>query len=208
MQRKRIRRLTAVLAVGATAVATAVCAAQLMASPDDQDALSRAIVKQKVQSGLRIARAEDFEHQDKSLSADQMLELAQSYEDEIRKSIDHAELVRVAAYRSRDIIRMTCIDDKLLQMRNIIKLAEPRFLTIRSVRHDELQLRGQFSTIQQAAERVRTLKVEIESCLGDDLDKIDIGKIGEEVPARDEDTTRPENPSTIVDRPPEASTYR
>src|SRR4051812_12076553 len=208
MQRKGIRRLTAVLAVGAAAAATAVCAAELMANPDDQDALGRAIVRQKITAGVRIARAEDFEHQNQALNADQMLELAQTYQDEMVKAVDHGEMVRVAAYRSRDIIRMTCIDDKLYQMRFIVKLAEPRLLTLRSFRNDDLRLRGQFSMIQQATERIRTLVAEVEGCLGDALDAISLDKLNEQAPPQETDYTHPQDPGVVVDRPPEASTYR
>ena len=40
-------------------------------------------------------------------------------------ALEHAEAVRIVAYRSRDIIRMTCIDDKLGQMKEASRTRRP-----------------------------------------------------------------------------------
>ena len=52
-----------------------------------------------------------------------MLILAPKYTADMQTAVEHAEDVRIAAYRTRDIIRMTCIDDKLGQMKTLINLA-------------------------------------------------------------------------------------
>ncbi len=49
-------------------------------------------------------------------TSDQMLALATQYDQEMRRAIDHAQDVKILAYRSHDIIRMTCIDDKVDQI--------------------------------------------------------------------------------------------
>jgi hypothetical protein len=207
------RRWITVGLVLATAAVTAVSAAQLVAGPDDRGELDRTITKQKVEAGelaSNEAKAkEDLEHQDKPYTVDQMRELAKGYEVEMRTSMDQAETARLIAYRSKDIIRMTCIEDKLLQIRTVISIAEPRFLTIQAALSDELQMRGQFSIIHQAWERVRALVTEVETCTGEALNSISAGPIEEGSTAgANVDPTRPEAPYFGIDRPPEASTYR
>jgi hypothetical protein len=208
------RRWITVGLVLATAAVTAVSAAQLVAGPDDRGELDRAITKQKVEAGELAsneakAKEESIEHQDKPYTVDQMRELAKGYEAEMRTSIDRAETARIVAYRSKDIIRMTCIEDKLLQMRTVISIAEPRFLTIQATLSDDLEMRGQFSIIHQAWERVRALVTEIEVCSGEALNSMSGGPIEEGTRVGgDVDPTRPETPYFGLDRPPEASTYR
>ena len=51
---------------------------------------------------------------------------------------------------------MTCIDDKLAQMRTILNIAAPRLVSIRN-QTDELAIRQQFLLINQAQERIAEL---------------------------------------------------
>ena len=68
------------------------------------------------------------EHQAEKLTHEQMIELVGRYDTESKAAYEHAENTRIAAYRTRDIIRMTCIDDKLTQMKDVINVATPRLL--------------------------------------------------------------------------------
>src|SRR5215471_4954493 len=148
--RSRRRHIVVVaLGIAGAGLATAVWATTAGTS-DDPEALSRTIKAQKIRAGFRIADQSLTEHQIKALSSDQMIELAARYDVEMHTLLERAEIVRVSAYRSRDIIRMSCIEDKLAQMRAVIRIAEPRFLTIKTVKSEELNERSQFSIIQQA----------------------------------------------------------
>jgi hypothetical protein len=205
---RRTWKLVAVVVAGA--VATAVSAAQLVAGPDDRDAIDRTITQQKVESG-QLVNKDAIEHQVAPLSAAQMRELTQGYEPEMRGAVDRANSARLAAYRTRDIIRMTCIEDKLLQMRTVISIAEPRLAALRlGETTEELQMRGQFSIVHQAWERVKALSAEVDICTGEaaDTKPLDYAGAGEPNPNEDFDPGRP--PAQIVgdDRPPEASSYR
>ena len=53
-----------------------------------------------------------------------MIELIGRYDSESKAAYEHAETTRIQAYRSRDIIRMTCIDDKLTQMKEVLNVAD------------------------------------------------------------------------------------
>jgi hypothetical protein len=210
LARARLRRPLALLAVVGIGLLTALAAAQIAAGPNDPEALERTIAQQRIQGGVLVGAEPIIEHQEEPHTPGQMLDLSGQYEADMRKALDHGETMRVVAYRSRDIIRMTCIDDRLNQIRTVIRVVEPRFTTIHMVKRDVLTMRGQFSVIHQAWERVRVLTAQIEACLGDTLDLVTGGRIDEEATTPNDvnDPTRPQESSKAVDRPPEASTYQ
>jgi len=203
--RGRILKLTVVL----TGLAGGVYAADLATAPAAPADVGQVILAQEVNEGQLIKAGQAERHQVGAYSADQMLDLAQTYDNEMRAAVEHAEDVRILAYHSRDIIRMTCIDDKLAQIKAVINVAEPRFLTLRTFKTAELVMREQFSVINQAHERVGELRAQVDGCLGDNLDAVSIGRIQEETGPDDNinDPTRPPSPNIDVTRPPEASPY-
>jgi hypothetical protein len=203
------RRAAVALGLAGAGLLTALWAAQTSATPDDPGALTRAIKKQRVASGQLIAENKTDEHAAKAPNIDEMLMLATQYEAEIQRLQTQAEGLRQMAYRSKDIIRMNCIDDKLIQVRTVLNIVRPRFGSIRENRRDDLTVRGQFSLIQQAVEHVRELDTEMRSCLGDVLDSVTDGTLPIENAAGNYvDPTHPPEPGVVLERPPEASTYR
>jgi hypothetical protein len=201
--RARILKLTLAL----TGIAGGVYAADLATSPETPD-LAQTINAQRAAEG-QIVNGPSMLHQATAYGPDQMLELAQTYDKEMHIAIDHAQDVRIVAYRSRDIIRMTCVDDKLTQIKLVIDIAQPRYLTMRTFKTAELVMREQFSIISQAHDRVGELSTQVDGCLGDDLNAVSAGRIQEQeqpsnIPG---DPTRPGSPNVDIDRPPEASPY-
>jgi hypothetical protein len=191
-----------------TGLVTAIAAAQIATQPD-QDPMARAIAKQKITVGQPASVAP--RRQSQPLSPDQMLTASESYESDIKMALEHGETLRVGAYRSKDIIRMTCVDEKLGQMKEIFGIAKPRFATIKQAGSDEFTMRSQFTTIREGAERVKQLAEEMESCMGDSLDDVTMGKINEEERgpgASIADPTQPPTPTMEVERPGFASPER
>ncbi len=204
LMRGRILKVTMAL----SSLAGAVYAADLATAPEAPN-LGQTIVSQRVSEGQLVTAGQAGGSPAPDYSTGQMLDLAQTYDKEMRAAAEHAEDVRILAYHSRDLIRMTCIDDKLGQIKSVINIAQPRFLTLRTFTTAELAMRAQFSVINQAHERVAELVAQIDSCLGDTLDAVSVGRIEEEEPRDDNinDSTRPPSPTIDVDRPPEASPY-
>jgi hypothetical protein len=202
--RARILKLTLAL----SGLAGGVYAADLATAPETPD-LTQTINAQRAAEGQLVTGASSSEHQATPYTADQMLGLAQTYDKEMQTTIEHAQDVRIIAYRSRDIIRMTCVDDKLTQIKMVIEIAQPRYLTMRTFKTAELVMREQFSIISQAHDRVSELSTQVDGCLGDDLNAIQAGQIQEQEQSSNSpgDPTRPGAPTVDVDRPPEASPY-
>ena len=203
--RGRILKVTIVL----TGLAGGVYAADLATAPAAPADVGQVILAQQVNEGQLVKAGQAERHQVGAYTADQMLDLSETYDKEMRAAVEHAEDVRILAYHSRDIIRMTCIDDKLAQIKAVLNVAQPRFLTLRTLKTAELVMREQFSVINQAHERVGELSAQVDGCLGDNLDAVSIGRIQEETAPNDNinDPTRPPSPNVDVTRPPEASPY-
>jgi hypothetical protein len=209
MRGKRARRPVWILrgALATLGLAGAVYAADQVTAPPADD-VSKTITEQRVKEGA-LATPPDITNQKVKLTPDQMLDLVGKYDTESKVAYEHAESTRIAAYRSRDIIRMTCIDDKLTQMKQILTVSAPRLLAFSRL-SDDLIMRQHFLVLQLARNRVVELAAEIEECMGDTLDSVSMGRIKEETPGADAiwDPTHPPTPTRDVDRPGEASPYR
>jgi hypothetical protein len=201
------------LALMGTVMVTAIAAAQIAAKPDprNDDAMAKTLTKQKVAAGQSVKPATPSK-QTESLTADQMLYAAASYEVDMDKAVQHAEKLRIIAYQSKDIIRMTFIDTKLGEIKEIQSIAKPLFVAIKQPGTDLFGMRSKFTTLQQGWERVNQIMAEIEAASGDTADPTSAtGAIEQERadPSKGvTDPTQPASPSMDFERPPAASPFR
>ena len=195
------------VAVTLCGLAGAVYAADQVSDPPKTD-LNRAIAAQMVNEG-QLANALPNAPADSKYTSEQMMILAPKYAADMESAIEHAQDVRIMAYRSHDIIRMTCIDDKVTQMKTLEKLASPRMMMMRTFKAEPIVMRVEFDVISQVHDRVTVLGAEVDSCMGDNLDSVSAGRIHEEnlFTTDINDPTRPPMPIQAIDRPPEASPY-
>ena len=210
MRGKRTRRVVWILRglLATLGLAGAVYAADQVTAPPPPDDLSKTITEQRIKQG-QVANPPDIENQRVKLTADQMIDMAGKYDTESKAAYEHAETTRIETYRSRDIIRMTCIDDKLSQMKQILIGVAPRLLAFPRLVSEDLVMRQHFLVLQQARNRVLELAAEIEGCMGDTLQGVSMGRIKEETPTDAVfDPTRPPTPGREIERPGEASPYR
>ncbi len=210
MRGKRTRRRVWVLrgALATLGLAGAVYAADQATEPPAAADVGTTITAQKVKRG-ELVKPEDLEHQADKLSAEQMTVLVSKYDTESKVAYEHGETTRIQAYRSRDIIRMTCVDDKLTQIKEVLNAAAPRLLAFSRLVDDELRMRQHFVVLQQARNRVMELAAEILVCMGDTLDAVSNSRVREETPSDSVlDPTRPPTPTRDIERPGEASPYR
>src|SRR6185312_11900094 len=183
-----MRGRTLKIAVALCGLAGAVYAADGAAAPAGPT-LEQTIAQQLVQEG-QLAHQNGATSEVENYTPDQMLTLATSYDQEMRRSIDH---------------------DKVDQIKQVITLTESRYLMLRSFKSQVIIMQSQFAIISAAHARVRELTTEIDACMGDSLDAVSIGRIEEEtLPPTNaiNDPTRPQSSITSIERPPEASPYR
>jgi hypothetical protein len=193
------------LALVGTGLVTALAGAQMATKPDDSE-MSRVIAQQQIAGGQVPKTKKDT---GKAMTPDEMLAGAEAFDHEMTRTIEHAENARILARRSRDIIRMTCVDDKQGQMKQVFAIAKPRFTTIKDLVNDEFHMRAQFTIIREGAERMRQLADELEACTGDGAEWVgDIRLEDERGPgAQVTDPTLPADPTLDVARPGPASPY-
>lgn len=200
--RARVLKLTIALC----SLAGAVYAADQAAQPPKTD-VNQTIIQQLVSEG-QLANSAPNAPAANPYTPEQMMILAPKYTADIEKAIDHAQEVRLMAYRSRDIIRMTCVDDKIGQMKTLANLASTPMLMLRTFKDQPIVMREQFDVISRTHDRVAALGAEVDACMGDVLDAVTEGRIQEEQqPTNINDPTRPPSTITGIDRPPEASPY-
>jgi hypothetical protein len=212
MRGKRTSRSVWILrsALATLGLAGVVYAADQANEPPAPADVGTTITAQKVRQGELVKPVQDLEHQAEKLSAEQMTVLVSKYDTESKVAYEHGETTRIQAYRWRDIIRMTCVDDKLTQMKEVLLAAAPRLLAFSRLVDDELRMRQHFVVLQQARNRVIELAAELEVCMGDTLDGVSNSRIREEMPPSNPvlDPTRPPAPTHDIERPGEASPYR
>jgi hypothetical protein len=198
------------IGVALCGLAGVVYAADEVANPE-APTVEQTIAQQLAAEGQQ-AKAQGLTKDIEHFTSDQMLGLSIKYDQEMRQSVEHAQDVKVQAYRSHDIIRMNCIADKVEQMKSVIMVTEPRYLMLRSFKTQIIVMQSQFAIISAAHQRVNDLVQEVDSCMGDSLDAVTVGRIQEEGAYQTvdqlNDPTRPQSSIQQIERPPEASPYR
>ncbi len=141
-----------------------------------------------------------------------MISLSEQYQVEMKAAVDRVETLRMQAYKSRDLIRMTFLDDKLTQISVVVKMAEP---SAKALAHEteSLTMRAHFSLVQQARDRAKEILADAEAAVGEDIGTVSAGTPqGEETQSSvANDPTRPGaaiHDLETGDRPGEASPYR
>ena len=143
------------------------------------------------------------------LTIREMASLAEVYSVDVTKVVGKVERLRKNAVADRDLIKASCIDHLLPEMRMIRDALAPRFRSI-AYRQEDFTARADFQVISPGMDRVRELLTEAEGCVGQAADSWNVFSIGTEVPSgpNTDSVADPPSPPVIVDRPSEASIYR
>jgi len=147
-------------------------------------------------------------HDPQVLNRDEMLSLVNKYADEIVQAVAIGESERDKAIHAKDAIKLTCIQERLANLKIMKRLSDERVAASRRshVRADELNLRHEFRGVELAHQRVIELQRELLDCMGESLE-VSMAADDRRTPTG-ADPTRDHPPSTPVDRPPPASPYK
>lgn len=116
-----------------------------------------------------------------------------------------------AARKARDIIRLTCLVDKVNQIKANIAIADNALAvmgSIPTVGSDDSRML-QFSRLTAAKQKAEMLAAESEECVGADFASVQRPRLEVTVTGNlpDDSVTQPTNPTPIAERPPSASPY-
>jgi hypothetical protein len=147
-------------------------------------------------------------HLPQVLNRDEMLSLVKKYATEIDEAVSTGESERDKAVRAKDAIKLSCIQDRLANLKIMKRLSDERVAASarNRIRDDELNLRHEFRGVELAHQRVVQLRSELVNCMGESLEVSIVGG-DRPVPAM-EDPTGAHLPPPPVDRPPPASPYK
>jgi hypothetical protein len=112
------------------------------------------------------------------------------------------------ARRQKDIIRVNCLTDKVVQVEANMRTADQAAQALQEyvVRNDEAASVHEFTRITIVNQKVQVLGAEAEACVGEDLSYVGATRVDVDVEGLpDEDYTNPGLEPGPYDRPPEAS---
>jgi len=105
------------------------------------------------------------------LSADEMSSRAGSHLQEMEGVQSRLTSLQASARASRDIIKLNCVNDKLLQVKQLLNIADSARVNLSAAisSRDEGDRYHQFTVITVSAEKARALRDEAEACIGEEL---------------------------------------
>ena len=87
--------------------------------------------------------------------------------DQTRGDARHIQHLQQIARKEKDIIKLNCVNDKLVQVKPQMNIADTGEAELESARDTERM--GIFEGISQAAENVRRLREEADQCIGEPI---------------------------------------
>lgn len=146
-----------------------------------------------------------------TLSPQEMLGQGKEYFRVMNETVGHIQTLQETARRQKDIIKLNCVTDKLVQAKVNINIAEQAMTTMQEsiARSDEGSRTHEFTRLTIVNQKVLVLGTEAENCIGEDLSFVGATRVDVEVDPGipTADPTIPPAPGIDVSRPPPASNY-
>jgi hypothetical protein len=146
-----------------------------------------------------------------TLTADEMLKQSREYFKSMDETVKRINQLQDQSKRQKDIIRLNCVTDKLVQSKVNMTIAQQAMGALQEsiTRADEGGRAHEFTRLTIVNQKVLVLGTEAENCVGEDLSFVGATRIDVEVDPNlpQTDVTVPPEPTIdiIGTRPPEAS---
>jgi hypothetical protein len=148
-----------------------------------------------------------------TLTPQEMLGQGKDYFKGMNETVGHIQTLQETARRQKDIIKLNCVTDKLVQAKVNINIAEQSMTSLQEniSRSDEGGGTHEFTRLTIVNQKVLILGTEAENCIGEDLSFVGATRVDVEVdpgiPTSDPTLPPPPTPSIDLVRPPPASNY-
>lgn len=146
------------------------------------------------------------------MSPQEMLAESERRIQEMQTVLTRAVAVQQVARKQKDVIRLNCVNDKLLQIKQLLNIAEAaRNDLVEAVAADNGEEgQHQYSQVSISYEKVNVLREEAEACVGEEL--VFLGPTSVEVdapPVADDPTKGPpfDLPGPPIERPDPATPF-
>ena len=146
-----------------------------------------------------------------TLTSEEMINQSRDYAKSMNDTLKRIQTLQDQAKREKDIIRLNCVTDKVVQVRVNISIAEQSMAALQEAvtRNDEGERTHEFTRLTIVNQKVLVLGTEAENCIGEDLSFVGATRVDVEVDPGipTTDPTIPPTPTIDVSRPPPASNY-
>jgi hypothetical protein len=143
------------------------------------------------------------------LTAEEMVTQSREYAKNMNEVLKRIQVLQDQAKREKDIIRLNCVTDKVVQVRVNISIAEQSMAALQEAvtRNDEGERTHEFTRLTIVNQKVLVLGAEAENCIGEDLSFVGATRVDVEIDPNipQYDPTQPPAPGIDIERPGEAS---
>jgi hypothetical protein len=144
-----------------------------------------------------------------TLTPEEMVNQSREYAKSMADVLKRIQTLQDQAKREKDIIRLNCVTDKLVQARVNVNIGEQSMATMQEsiARNDQGEQTHEFTRLTIVNQKVTVLGAEAENCIGEDLSFVGATRVDVEVDPNipQYDPTQPGSPFIDITRPPEAS---
>jgi len=144
-----------------------------------------------------------------NLTAPEMVKQGNEYFKGMNDTVKRITDLKNQAQRQKDIIRLNCVNDKLVQAKVNITIGEQAMSSLQESisRADEGGRTHEFTRLTIVNQKVQVLGAEAENCIGEDLSFVGATRVDVEVDPNlpTVDVTQPAAPQIDTARPPPAS---
>jgi hypothetical protein len=144
-----------------------------------------------------------------TLTPEEMVNQSRDYAKTMNEVLKRIQVLQDQAKRAKDIIRLNCVTDKVVQVRVNISIAEQSIASLQEAvtRNDEGERVHEFTRLTIVNQKVQVLGAEAENCIGEDLSFVGATKVDVEIDPNipQYDPTQPPTPGIDIERPGEAS---
>jgi len=147
------------------------------------------------------------------LTPQEMVSQGQQYFAAMNDTLKRIQVLEETAKRQKDIIKLNCVKDKLVQGKVNLNIAEQSMTSLQEsiARADEGGRTHEFTRLTIVNQKVLVLGAEAENCIGEDLSFVGATRVDVEIDPSipQTDPTQPPAPiQPINERPPPASNYQ
>jgi enamine deaminase RidA (YjgF/YER057c/UK114 family) len=147
-----------------------------------------------------------------TLSVQEMNSQAREYQQSMSQVLKRIHTLEETARKQKDIIKLNCVMDKQVQAKVNANIADQAMAALQEnvARADEGGRTHEFTRLTIINQKVMVLGAEAENCIGEDLSFVGATRVDLDIDPNipRDDPTQPAVPTTPIERPPAASTYR
>jgi hypothetical protein len=118
-----------------------------------------------------VNSAQPGEPRKRVLSPGEMTNEASQMRQKMGETLRHVVQLQEASRRHKDVLKLNCVNDKLLQLKQLLNIADTAYTNMQEAiaRSDQEGRYFEFGRVTIAQQQVQALSTEAENCIGEDV---------------------------------------